>query len=81
MRKILFMVFITALVVSLCVVSEAKKVTIIRDNYGIPHVFGDSMEEVFYGYGYALATDRLFQIEILRRSYYGRSRRFTDRSL
>ena len=71
MRKILFMVFVTGLVVSLCVVSEAKKVTIIRDGYGIPHVFGDSLEEVFYGYGYALATDRLFQTEILRRSYYG----------
>ena len=71
MKKMFFVICVTILVVSFSIVSEAKEVTIIRDNYGIPHVFGSSMAEVFYGYGYALAMDRLYQLEILRRTYYG----------
>jgi len=58
---------------SLSFTAQAGQVTIFRDNYGIPHIFGKTIEEVFYGYGYALAQDRLFQMEILRRSYYGRT--------
>jgi penicillin amidase len=56
---------------SFCSAAHAGQVTIFRDNYGIPQIFGKTIEEVFYGYGYALAQDRLFQMEILRRSYYG----------
>lgn len=41
--------------------------TIVRDNYGVPHVFADTAEELFYGYGYASAQDRLWQGELLRR--------------
>ena len=71
MKKNFFIILVTFFAISFSFVSEAKKVTIIRDNYGIPHIFGYSLEEVFYGYGYALAQDRLYQLEILRRSYYG----------
>jgi penicillin amidase len=52
------------------VVGEA--VTIYRDAHHTPHIFADSNRGVFYGYGYAVAVDRLFQMEMLRRTTQGR---------
>ena len=72
MKKLVLFVLICVFSMSLCLTVEAKETTIIRDNYGVPHVYADTLEGVFFGYGYALAQDRLFQMEILRRSYYGR---------
>lgn len=40
---------------------------IIRDSYGIPHVFSNSLEQAFFHAGYAVAQDRLFQMELSRR--------------
>ena len=36
--------------------------TIYRDEYGIPHVFGGSLEDAAYGVGYAQAEDRLEEL-------------------
>ncbi len=47
-----------------CENNNEEKVTIKRDSYGVPHVYADSVYGIFYGYGYAIAQDRLFQIEI-----------------
>ena len=55
--------------------TEAKlnaATTIYRDKYGTPHVVSDSNYGVYFGYGYAVATDRLFQMEMLRRTVEGR---------
>jgi acyl-homoserine lactone acylase PvdQ len=42
-------------------------VTILRDTpYGIPHVYGDTSEDVAFGAGYAGAQDRLFLMDVLR---------------
>jgi penicillin amidase len=49
-------------------------VSIKRDEYGVPHIYardGDSRAPVFYGYGYATAEDRLYQLELYRRYYHG----------
>jgi len=46
--------------------------TIYRDSYGTPHVFADNNYGVYYGYGYAVAEDRLYQMEMLRRTAEGR---------
>lgn len=46
--------------------------TIYRDDYGTPHVFADDNYGVYYGFGYAVAEDRLFQMEMLRRTAEGR---------
>lgn len=54
--------------------SEPVTVTIRRDEYGVPHIYardGDSRAPVFYGYGYATAKDRLYQLELYRRYYHG----------
>jgi penicillin amidase len=52
---------------------EDARVTISRDEYGVPHVFGSTLEAVWFGAGYAQAQDRLWQAEMLRRSATGTS--------
>jgi penicillin amidase len=46
--------------------------TIIRDNYGVPHVFADTKEDLAFGAGYAMAQDRLWQADVMRRAATGR---------
>jgi penicillin amidase len=49
-----------------------EAITIYRDRYGTPQVFAETNYGVYYGYGYAVATDRLFQMEMLKRTAQGR---------
>ncbi|VVE61859.1 penicillin acylase [Pandoraea captiosa] len=46
-------------------------VTIKRDEFGVPHIYASTTYALFYGYGYAIAQDRLFQMEMARRSTQG----------
>ena len=46
--------------------------TIIRDDYGVPHVFADNKTGLAFGAGYAMAQDRLWQADVLRRAAGGR---------
>ncbi len=50
---------------------NGEQVTIVRDDYGVPHVFADSERGLFYGSGYAVAQDRLLQMEKFRRAARG----------
>ena len=50
--------------------------TIIRDNFGVPHVFADTKADLAYGAGYAMAQDRLWQADTLRRAAKGRLAEF-----
>lgn len=43
------------------------KVEIVRDRYGIPHIFGEEDLDVFCAQGFVAAQDRLFQIDWWRR--------------
>lgn len=47
-------------------------VRIERDAWGIPHVFAENDRDLFFGFGYAVAQDRLFQLDYLRRKGSGR---------
>ena len=47
-------------------------VEIERDEWGIPHIRAASDEDLFLGFGYAMAQDRLFQLDYLRRKASGR---------
>jgi acyl-homoserine lactone acylase PvdQ len=40
--------------------------TILRDGYDVPHIYGDTRADVMFGAGYAAAEDRLFLIDVLR---------------
>ena len=42
-------------------------VRILRDEYGVPHVYAASPHSLFYGVGYAQGQDRLWQADIHRR--------------
>ncbi|MBO9449519.1 penicillin acylase family protein [Tropicibacter sp. R16_0] len=50
----------------------AAPVEIVRDNANVPHIFGQSDPDVFFGMGYAHAQDRLWQMTIFRRTAQGR---------
>ncbi|RMD91565.1 MAG: penicillin acylase family protein [Alphaproteobacteria bacterium] len=47
-------------------------VEIVRDHAGVPHVFGQSDADVFFGLGFAHAQDRLWQMTMMRRTVQGR---------
>lgn len=51
--------------------TNTEAVTVYRDRYGTPHVFAESNRGVYFGYGYAVAQDRLFQMEMLKRTAKG----------
>src|SRR6185436_9057795 len=47
-------------------------ITIIRDSYGVPNVRAASAGDAWFGAGYAIAQDRLVELELFRRSTQGR---------
>ena len=38
------------------------RIDLVRDEWGIPHVFAETDEGALYGLGYAIAQDRGFQM-------------------
>ena len=46
-------------------------VEILRDQWGINHIYAKSQEDLFFSQGYSAAKDRLFQFEIWRRQATG----------
>jgi penicillin amidase len=69
-------IFLSALALTACGSDNAadpvgSQVRIVRDDYGVPHVYADSIYGLYYGYGYSIAQDRLFQMEMARRSTQG----------
>lgn len=46
--------------------------TVARDEWGIAHVLAPTDEGAFYGAGYSMAEDRLFQMHLIRRTMQGR---------
>jgi penicillin amidase len=49
-----------------------RPVQIERDRWGIPHIHAENDEDLFFAFGYAMAQDRLFQLDVLRRRGAGR---------
>ena len=47
-------------------------VEIVRDNANVPHIFGQSDDDVYFGLGMSHAQDRLWQMLLLRRTAQGR---------
>ena len=57
---------------TLTVQGLSAPVEIVRDNANVPHVFGETDEDVYFGLGLAHAQDRLWQMTMLRRTAQGR---------
>jgi penicillin amidase len=49
-----------------------SSVEILRDRWGIPHVYATSTADLYFGLGFAMAEDRLWQMDRLRRRALGR---------
>ena len=47
-------------------------VTVIRDKWGVPHIYADNPHDLFLAQGYVQAQDRLWQMEFWRRIGAGR---------
>ena len=48
-----------------------QSVEVIRDSYGINHIYAQNEHDLFFTQGYCAAKDRLFQFEIWRRQATG----------
>jgi penicillin amidase len=47
-------------------------VSVLRDQWGVPHINGSDLHDVAFAQGYVTAQDRLFQMELNRRVAQGR---------
>lgn len=45
--------------------------SVIRDKYGIPHIFSSSRQDLFFALGVVHAQDRMFQMDLSRRAAHG----------
>ena len=49
-----------------------EEIEIIRDSYGVPHIYAKNEPDLYFALGYAMAQDRLWQMEFYRRLGNGR---------
>lgn len=57
---------------SVTVQAISADVEIRRDQFGVPHIKAQNLDDMAFGAGFAMAADRGFQMEFLRRMAYGR---------
>ena len=57
---------------SIKLVGLKAKVTVLRDKYGIPHINAQNNHDMMHALGYVMASDRLFQMDLIRRIGSGR---------
>jgi penicillin amidase len=50
----------------------SKPVDIIRDSYGMPHVYAQTDADAYFALGYCMAQDRLFHMDLMRRAARGK---------
>jgi len=50
----------------------SAEIEIIRDSFGMPHIYAANDRDAAYALGYCTAQDRLFQMEMIRRTVNGR---------
>jgi len=47
-------------------------VRVVRDRWGVPHITAQNQDDLFFAQGFVQAQDRLFQMDLWRRSVQGR---------
>ena len=48
------------------------EVRVLRDQWGVPHIFAQNTRDLFFAQGFVVAQDRLWQMELWRRTADGR---------
>jgi penicillin amidase len=72
MRSLIFLLSILLLSCSSDISLDLNdRVEVLRDNYGINHIYAKNQRDLFFMQGYLSARDRLFQFEIWRRQATG----------
>ena len=76
MKKVFLLVFLFSSLfcfsqTTLNVSGLLEPVEVIRDNYGVNHIYAKNEHDLFFTQGYCAAKDRLFQFEIWRRQATG----------
>jgi penicillin amidase len=56
------------------------RVEIIRDTWGVPHIYASNTDDLFFAQGWITAKDRLFQIDLWRRAGSGKLSEVAGRS-
>ena len=49
-----------------------KPVDIIRDSYGMPHIYAQTDADAYFALGFCIAQDRLFHMDLMRRAARGK---------
>jgi penicillin amidase len=49
-----------------------QPVEILRDQWGVPHIYAQTQDDLFFAQGYMAARDRLFQLDLWRRQGTGK---------
>ncbi len=49
-----------------------RPVDVVRDSFGVPHISAASLDDAIYALGFVHAQDRLWQMEVSRRTAAGR---------
>ena len=51
--------------------SLRDSVQVIRDHWGVPHIYARNIDDLFFAQGFVQAQDRLWQMEMYRRTFEG----------
>jgi penicillin amidase len=57
---------------TLTVPGLSAEVEVIRDPWGVPHIYADNLDDLFFAQGFVQAQDRLWQMDMYRRAGEGR---------
>jgi len=49
----------------------SRPVEVLRDTWGVPHIYAETLEDLFFAQGFVAAGDRLWQLDLWRRTAAG----------
>jgi len=49
----------------------AQPVEVLRDTWGVPHIYAEALDDLFFAQGFVAAQDRLWQLDLWRRTAAG----------
>jgi penicillin amidase len=50
----------------------SARVEVVRDRWGVPHIYAENERDLFFAQGFVVASDRMFQLEFMSRAGLGR---------
>src|SRR6267142_2382601 len=57
-----------------------EPVEVLRDGWGVPHIYAKHADDLFFAQGFVAAQDRLFQIDLWRRTALGETAEVVGKS-